>query len=132
MWEHFKLLGWWEPVGLLERPRLSPEEARALSALGVELWRASLGNRGANLQQAIACFEAALRVLTETCFPRDWALTQNNLGLAWSDVPSGNRDANLRKAIACYEAALRVLTETDFPREYKLVLENQRRAQSNL
>ena len=124
MWEHFKLLGWWEPVGLLERPRLSPEEARALSALGVELWRASLGNRSANLQQAIACYEAALRVYTEAEFPQEWARVQNTLGLAWSDLPSGNGDGNLQQAIACYEAALRVLTETCFPRGWAITQSN--------
>ncbi len=74
------------------------------------------GNRDENLRQAIACYEAALRVRTETDFPQDWATTQNNLGNAWSNLPSGNRDANLRQAIACYEAALRVSTETTFRR----------------
>jgi hypothetical protein len=34
-------------------------------------------------------------------------MTQNNLGTAYSDLPSGDRGDNLRRAIACYEAAVR-------------------------
>ena len=65
------------------------------------------GDRGANLQQAIACYQAALRVYTEREFPVDWAMTQNNLGAAYSDLPTGDRGANLQQAISCYEAAIR-------------------------
>jgi hypothetical protein len=36
-----------------------------------------------------------------------WAMTQNNLGNAYQDLPSGDRAANLRQAIACYQAAIR-------------------------
>ena len=42
-------------------------------------------------------------------------MTQNNLGTAYSDLPTGDRGANLGRAIACYEAALRVYTEADCP-----------------
>ena len=42
-------------------------------------------------------------------------MTQNNLGTAYSDLPTGDRGENLRRAIGCYEAALRVRTESDFP-----------------
>ncbi len=65
------------------------------------------GDREANLQNAIACYEAALRVRTERDFPVNWATTQNNLGNAYWSLPTGNRGANLQKAIACYEAAIR-------------------------
>jgi len=73
------------------------------------------GDRGVNLQRAIACYEAALRVYTEQDFPVEWARTQNNLGVAYRDLPTGDRGVNLQRAIACYEAALRVYTEQDFP-----------------
>jgi hypothetical protein len=45
-------------------------------------------------------------------------MTQNNLGIAWSGLPSGDREANLRQAIACYEAALRVRTERALPQQW--------------
>jgi tetratricopeptide (TPR) repeat protein len=78
----------------------------------------STGDRDQNLQRAIACCEAALRVRTESDFPSDWATTQINLGNAYSELPTGNRSENLRRAIACYEAALRVCTESDFPADW--------------
>jgi tetratricopeptide (TPR) repeat protein len=65
------------------------------------------GDRGENLQRAIACYEAALRVYTEREFPMDWAMTQKNLGIAYGNLSTGDRAENLRRAIACYEAAIR-------------------------
>jgi tetratricopeptide (TPR) repeat protein len=124
MKEHFGLLRWWEPVGLLDSPPSSVESAGACNSLGGQLWRASLGDRTANLRQAIECFEAALRVLTEQDFPQDWAMTQNNLGTAWAELPTGDRDANLRRSIECYEAALRVYTEQAFPQDWAMTQNN--------
>jgi tetratricopeptide (TPR) repeat protein len=124
MQEHFSLLRWWEPVGLLEAPLSSAEAARACNILGIELDEASLGNRNANLRQAIACYEAALHVRTECDFPEDWAATQNNLGVAWWNLPTGNQEANLRQAIACHEAALRIYTERDFPQDWAMTQDN--------
>jgi len=49
------------------------------------------------------------------------AATQNNLGIAYGDIPGGDRAANIQQAIECYEAALRVQTEQAFPREHKIV-----------
>ena len=121
MREHFGLLRWWEPVGLLDSPLSSAEAAWACSSLGVELREASLGDRTANLRRAIECCEAALRVYTEQDFPRDWAVTQGDLGLTWWNLPTGDREANLRRAIECYEAALRVCTEQDFPRGWAMM-----------
>jgi tetratricopeptide (TPR) repeat protein len=124
MREHFGLLRWWEPVGLLDSPLSSPGAALACNGLGVELWRASLGDRAANLRRAMECYEAALRVFTERDFPRAWARTQNDLGNAWSNLPTGDPDANLRRAMECYEAALRVFTEGDFPRDWAMTQNN--------
>lgn len=45
--------------------------------------------------------------------PQVWARTQNNLGIAYRNLPTGDRSENLAKAIACYEAASRVWTEHD-------------------
>lgn len=43
---------------------------------------------------------------------------QNNLGAAYSSLPTGDRDNNLTKTIACYQAALRVRSERDYPEWY--------------
>jgi hypothetical protein len=34
-------------------------------------------------------------------------MTQNNLGIAYSELPTGDPGANLQQAIACYEVAVR-------------------------
>ena len=51
-------------------------------------------------------------------------MTQNNLGTAYSDLPTGDRGENLRRAIDCYEAALRVYTESDFPSDWATTQNN--------
>jgi tetratricopeptide (TPR) repeat protein len=71
-----------------------------------------IGDRAANLQQAIACYQAALQVRTREAFPADWAATQNNLGLAYANLSRGDRAANLKQAIACYQAAWPILSLT--------------------
>jgi tetratricopeptide (TPR) repeat protein len=82
------------------------------------------GDRSENLERAIACFEAALRVRTERDFPHEWAMTQNNLGNAYANLPTGDRGENLRRAIACFEDALRIYTERDSPQEYATTRKN--------
>jgi tetratricopeptide (TPR) repeat protein len=50
-------------------------------------------------------------------FAVDWAMTQNNLGTAYSYRIRGDKADNLENAIAVYNAALEVYTRTDFPVE---------------
>ncbi len=124
MSDHFAFLQWWEPVALLSDPGRLQANAKGLVSKGVELVEASLGSRNLNLHRAIAGYEAALRVYTEQEFPRDWAGTQNNLGIAWSDLPISDRSENLRRAIGYYEAALRVYTVRDFPQDWAMMQNN--------
>jgi hypothetical protein len=49
-------------------------------------------DRSANLARAIDCYKAALRVYTEADFPENWAMTQNNLRIAYSDLLSWRED----------------------------------------
>ena len=58
------------------------------------------GDRDQNLRQAIAYYEAALTLYTRETLPMDWAMTQNNLGLAVCNLPTGDRGRNLRRASA--------------------------------
>jgi tetratricopeptide (TPR) repeat protein len=117
MGEHFSLLQWIEPLRLWDAPPASEAEARTLYNLGLEL-SYSNWNVSSSQLKAIACYEAALRVYTEQELPQDWAMTQNDLGLVWSELPTGDRAANLGEAIACYEAALRVRTEHELPQKW--------------
>ena len=59
-------------------------------------------------------------------------MTQNNLGLAYRNLPAGDRAANLKQAIACYEAALQVYTREAFPVEWATTQNNLGIAYSNL
>src|SRR5512135_1302706 len=58
-----------------------------------------VGDRAANLRQAIAYYEQALRFRTPEADPRVYAMTQNNLGNAYRELPVGDRAANLQQAI---------------------------------
>ncbi|MEG4094160.1 CHAT domain-containing protein, partial [Microcoleus sp. Pol8_D1] len=69
-------------------------------------------------------FEAALQVRTRDAFPQDWAGTQNNLALAYSDRIKGDRGENIERAIAFYEAALEVYTREAFPQDWALTQNN--------
>ncbi|HEX4609980.1 MAG TPA: hypothetical protein VH092_17435, partial [Urbifossiella sp.] len=82
------------------------------------------GDRGENMQAAIGCCQAALRVYAEDRFPQDWAMTQNNLGVAHANLPAGDRGENLQAAIGYYQAALRVRTEDRFPQDWATTQNN--------
>ncbi|MGB8346437.1 MAG: hypothetical protein WCD86_16245, partial [Ktedonobacteraceae bacterium] len=106
--------------------------ARVQFNLGAAYQNLPGGDRQANLQRAIACFEAALAVCTREAFPVEWAMTQNNLGAAYQNLPGGDRQANLQRAIACYEAALAVYTREAFPVEWAMTQNNLGTAYSDL
>lgn len=129
---HFDLLNWWTPTQIEVRPPRLPGDAKALILLGVELWNATLGNRSANLRRAIVCYEAALRIYTESDFPADWAGTLNNLGVVYDNLPTGDRCENVLRSIDCYKAALRIFTETDFPSIWAMTESNLGNAYCNL
>ena len=76
------------------------------------------------VRAAINEYQSALTFYSEKDFPQNWAMTQNNLGNAYWDLPTGDRGENLRKAIECYEAALRVYTEKDSPQDWSATQNN--------
>ena len=107
-----------EAFDLLSPERDPYEWARGQIIKGIAYSELPVGDRTQNLQQAIACFQAALPTIRETVLPHEWAMAQNNLGSAYRDLPIGDRTQNLLRAIDCYEAALRVRTENNFPHEW--------------
>ena len=98
--------------------------ARAMNALGVIYTGLPTGNREANLQRAIQCYEQALTVYTPDATPRDFAMTQNNLGNAYANLPTGDREANLQHAIQCYEQTLRFRTPDAAPLDFAMTQNN--------
>jgi tetratricopeptide (TPR) repeat protein len=80
----------------------------------------SQGQREASgyLTESIDHFRAALIAFNEMHATQPWAVTQNSLGCAYSQLPTGDYAANLQKAIHCYTAALGVLTQAASPQDW--------------
>lgn len=76
------------------------------------------GERRDNVEAAIACHKAALKVYTRKAYPEEWAMTQVCLGIAYMDRISVERRDNVDAAIACYKAALEVYTREAYPEEW--------------
>ncbi len=83
-----------------------------------------LGNRADNLEIAITGYEIALTVFTRDRFPIDWAMTQNNLGIAYRNRIRGERAENLEIAIECYTQALQEYTRARFPIDWAMTQNN--------
>ena len=103
--------------------RLRPNDGPTLYAalqynLGIAYSNLPTGDRGANLAQAISCFQQALHFWTPEAAPLEYAMTQHNLGIAYSNLPTGDRASNLAQAFKCYQQALRFYTPEAAPLEY--------------
>ncbi|MEG4291942.1 CHAT domain-containing protein, partial [Microcoleus sp. D2B6] len=77
-----------------------------------------------NIKLAIASYTAALTVLTPDAFPKYWAITQNNLAIAYTYRIRGEEAENIELAIASYTAALTVLTPDAFPQDWAITQNN--------
>ena len=86
----------------------------------------ALGQKGmgAKLLEAIQLYQKAAKVYERKTTQSKWAMTQNNLGNAYWNLPTGDRVANQKNAITAYEAALRVFTEKDFPVDWAMTQNN--------
>jgi hypothetical protein len=70
-----------EALSLLSPESEKMEWARGQNILGKLLIDLPTGDRAKNLRQAIACFEAALRVYSEADFPQEWQRRRTTWGL---------------------------------------------------
>ena len=82
------------------------------------------GDRGDNLEKAIAAYQAALTVFTREAMPDEWARSQYSLGHTYQNRIRGNQSDNLEKAIAAHLAALTVFTREALPSEWALAQYN--------
>ena len=73
---------------------------------------------------AIEYFTAALTIRTRDAFPQDWATTQNNLGIAYSNRIRGEKAENIELASALYRHALTISTREAFPQRHTETLSN--------
>jgi len=83
--------------------------------------------RGNNVKEAVQCYNEALKFFTKDEYPVQYAMTQNNLGTAYTDLPSATseeRAKNVRSAIACYKAALEIRKKDEYPQDYCMTAAN--------
>ncbi|NEO41263.1 MAG: CHAT domain-containing protein [Moorea sp. SIOASIH] len=84
----------------------------------------TLGEKVSNIEIAITGYEVVLTVYTREAFPIEWAITQNNLGIAYAYRIKGEKAQNIENSIACYKEALRVYTFEAFPIEWATTQNN--------
>ncbi|MFN9675961.1 MAG: tetratricopeptide repeat protein, partial [Microcystis sp.] len=82
------------------------------------------GDKAENLEKAIDAYKEALNVRTFDAFPEDWAMTQNNLAVAYSDRIRGDKACNLERAIAYCQEALKVYTFDAFRQQWAMTHNN--------
>jgi CHAT domain-containing protein len=105
-----------------------PEQQQAIAALLVSfdklISQYPLGLRWLNLELGISASTLALEVYAREAFPQDWAMTQNNLAIAYSHRIRGERADNLEKAITASTLALQVYTREAFPQQWAATQNN--------
>ncbi|BAG01452.1 CHAT domain-containing protein [Microcystis aeruginosa] len=98
--------------------------ARVIQNLCNKIKQFPLGSRANNLEIAITGYHTLLEVYTREAFPKQWAMTQNNLGTAYNYRIRGERADNLELAIAAYNLSLEVYTREAFPYEWAKIQNN--------
>ncbi len=83
-----------------------------------------LGSRMLNLEMGIAAYEQVLQVYTRDAFSEDWAMTQNNLAIAFRNRIRGERSENLERAITAYEQSIQIYTCAAFPENWAATQNN--------
>lgn len=86
-------------IDALETTDLDVVRAQALLQCGM-VYHDLAENRRGPLQEAVRCYQDALRVFTREHHPEAYALAQNNLGLAYLAMPLAKADDQLRIAVA--------------------------------
>ncbi len=98
-------------------------EEPALFARAVTAFASYLGQT-CRFSEEVRLQETLLRRINSEADPQQWARTQNNLGIAYMNLPTGDHSKNMAKAIACFEAAVGVWTERDFPAQWAMTQNN--------
>ncbi len=110
-----------------------PAESTTVSAgLGREYLGRLQGDRSNNLEQAIACFRAALEGITRDEHPKEWANVSGDLGLALALRFRGDKRSNLEQSVNLYLGILEVIDRKAMPEEWARTLVLLGRAYSEL
>jgi len=112
-----------ETLAKLE-PSVAESLAEAILSFSNLMGQFTLGNIASNKEIAIAGYQAVVPIFSQSDFPKDWVMTQNNLANAYCDRIRGNRADNLEKAITRYHNALRFLSQSDFRQDWAATQNN--------
>ena len=115
--------------------KVEPEQANELAAVIFDfsnlIQQFSLDNRLSNLEItvigyeiAVTGYELVLTVFSREDFPKNWAGTKNNLGIAYWNRIKGDRRENIEQAITCYQDALQVYTREALPQKWAMTKNN--------
>ncbi len=105
---------------LIQKLLSCPYITTIVQNLCIDITNFPLGTRGNNLEIAITGYETVLTLCPRAAFPEKWAMTQNNLGNAYSDRIKGDRGENIEQAITAYNLALEVRTRAAFPQDWAM------------
>jgi CHAT domain-containing protein len=109
-------------------PKVEPSQARSIAIdigkFGNLIQQFPLGNKAANMEISLACYEIMLTIFTRHSHAEAWAQTQNNLGTAYINRIQGDTADNIEKAIASFQYALEVRTKDAFPNDWAMTQNN--------
>jgi len=119
-------------AGLAESRKAGDLRGEASNLAGMAnaymLMAASSGEeRGQNVRKAVKHYGDALSIFKKDKYPVEYALTQNNLGFAYTDLPAATPEEwaeNIRKGVDCYNEALKVRRKDEYPVEYAMTQNN--------
>lgn len=114
----------WATANLPQRKAAVQNIAVNIGTFSLAMWQFRLGKRADNLEIALAGYRVTLIVFTPELFPENWAKTQNNLGIAYSERIKGDKADNLETAITCYRQALTIYTPEAFPKNWAMTQNN--------
>ncbi len=83
--------------------------ASLINSLAVDLQQFPRGDRAQNLEIAIECYQQTLFVYTHDAYPEDWAKTQENLAILYTE------EGQNELAIRYYQQALEIFTPEASP-----------------
>ncbi|NWH04988.1 CHAT domain-containing protein [Desulfobacter latus] len=95
-----------------------------LKRIAVFLIQLSIGDITVNQDTALAFLKIRLDFCSKEHRPADWAETQHNLGVLYSDRVKGEASANQEQALAYYRSALEVWNRETAPMEWAMTQYN--------
>ena len=105
-------------------PKQALDSALVLTSFGSVIAGFPLGDHAQNVEEAIACHQTALQVITRDTKPKQWGDTQNALAVAYCNRIKGDQAENLENAIDAFEKASQVLTREVSPEQWGKIQNN--------